>query len=240
MKLPGLFLFSCLLLAPLAGLHAQTNNSPDIVGTMLGTLDPAELIQAKINTKVKAGLRSEADLAPEIKQIDENIKARAANKEVAGRLAFLKALVYADVIHDPVKARDLVRAVQRDYPGTEAAHNAADISREIEMLARRAILAPELQALEEQIMDRIDAGTASEAAQKQEIAQFNALGAKYAGKPAAAAEVALSRAMYHLMALQQPREAREMLMALREKYPATGAADDAKAVLEKLNETASR
>ena len=61
-----------------------------------------------------------------------------------------------------------------------------------------------------------------------ELGKLDALIGKYATKPASAADLSLTKAMIYLQVFGQPAKARELIVAITEKYPDTEAAKNAK------------
>ncbi len=74
---------------------------------------------AKINTKLKSGHRTEADLAPELKEFDVLLAKHQGEKtdEVA-QILLMKAMLYVDVLGNPAKGEELVRKLKTDFPDT--------------------------------------------------------------------------------------------------------------------------
>jgi thiol-disulfide isomerase/thioredoxin len=88
--------------------------------------DELKQIITAINGKLKSNQRSETELAPELKQFDSLLSKHAGEKtdEVA-QILFMKATLYAQVLGNDDKARELLTRLQHDFPGTKPA-NAAD------------------------------------------------------------------------------------------------------------------
>ena len=103
---------------------AQSTNATPAKGP------PAELmpLMEKIQGKIQAGKRTEADLAPELAELD---KLAAANKEKApddaANYLFLKARLYLSVLNNTEKGAEIVKQIQRDLPKTEIGQKAGDI-----------------------------------------------------------------------------------------------------------------
>ena len=76
----------------------------------------------KIQTKLRAGQQTEADLADELKQFDALLAEHQGEKtdEVA-RILFMKAKLYEQVLKDSAKADAAMEQLQRDFPDTEPA-----------------------------------------------------------------------------------------------------------------------
>ena len=83
--------------------------------------DMAQLI-AKVRTKIRAGQKTEADLAEEVKEFDALIAKHAAgSKEDLSDMLFMKGALYLEVIGDKEKGKRLLEQVKTDYPGTKRA-----------------------------------------------------------------------------------------------------------------------
>lgn len=78
-----------------------------------------ELI-TKIQTKLKAGQKTEAELSAELKAFDELIaKHKASSPEDAAQAAFMKAILYVQVFEDAAKAGPMLEQIQKDFPETK-------------------------------------------------------------------------------------------------------------------------
>jgi thiol-disulfide isomerase/thioredoxin len=78
----------------------------------------------KITAKLKAGQKTEAELAGEIRAIDALLGKHAADKsdEVA-MVALMKARLYLEVFENTEKGVALLKAIKTDYPKSEIAKN---------------------------------------------------------------------------------------------------------------------
>lgn len=75
----------------------------------------------KIQTKLKAGQNSEAQLAAELKEFDELVaKHKASAPEDAAQAALMKAALYLQVFEDTAKASAMMTQLQKDFPDTKA------------------------------------------------------------------------------------------------------------------------
>ena len=97
---------------------------------------------------------------------------------------------------------------------------------------------PELRPLLDQLRAKMTAGSRTEEALADELGKLDALIGKYATKPASAADLSLTKAMIYLQVFGQPAKARELIVAITEKYPDTEAAKNAKDILGQLGEPA--
>ena len=73
---------------------------------------------AKVNAKIDHGPVTEAVLAEDLKQFDDLLARHASEKtdDVAGIL-FMKAMLYVEVLKNPVQAQATFKQLVRDFPG---------------------------------------------------------------------------------------------------------------------------
>jgi peroxiredoxin len=85
--------------------------------------EPKEEIQAvvaKVQTKLKAGQKTEAELTAEMKELDGlAAKFKTTAPEDAAQAAFLKAVLYGQILENNKKAAELMEQVQKDFPETK-------------------------------------------------------------------------------------------------------------------------
>src|SRR6478736_4500451 len=208
MKLCRFLLVPCLALASCLGLHAQ-----DAKSAYLGALvanDTFEELVNKIRTKAAAGQNTAAALAPEIAELDENIKTFASDKDAASRFAFLKASIYVEVIGDVAQGKKLLAAVNHDYPDTEYGKNAGKYVEAIDKATKRDALVPELKPLLDGILAKAQAGSRTEEAFKEELAKLDSIAAKHTNHPEVVADILVKKAMIYLQIFGQPAKAREL------------------------------
>lgn len=73
----------------------------------------------KVNDDVKAGKRTEAALADDIKQFDALLAQHQGEKtDAVARILFMKAMLYAEVLQNPARADQLMKQLKRDFQGT--------------------------------------------------------------------------------------------------------------------------
>lgn len=228
----------CLSLLLLPVLRAQ-NAGTDFLGALVAN-DALDDVIKKVRTKAEAGQRSPEALAPELKELDEHIATFASDKEAAGRFALMKAMIYAEVINDLTKAREVLRGVKRDYPGTGSAADADKALVSLEKAEQRQAADPELQPLLQQIQAKAKAGERTATALAAEIAQLDTLVAKYAANPEAAAYIAFMQAMIHAQVIGDLAKGRELLLAVQKKYAGTTTADATQQVIDQIDEFSKR
>lgn len=83
---------------------------------------------AKVQTKLREGKKSEADLADELKEFDALIEKHKAEKtDDAAQIVFMKALLYLQILDKGDQAKELIQQIKTDYPTTKVANNADHI-----------------------------------------------------------------------------------------------------------------
>ena len=88
-------------------------------GTNDATTELKDLV-AKIQIKLKAGQRTEAALAPELKQFDALLAEHQGEKtDAAARILLMKAQLYSEVFQDQAKGDELMQQLKREYQGTK-------------------------------------------------------------------------------------------------------------------------
>ena len=101
------------LLIP-ASLNAQTTNRP--ASSMDSEL---QAIVQGIQTKLKAGKSSAAELAPDIASFDKLIAKHAGEKtDATAQIIYMEAMLYLQVLEDANKGKALVMKLKTDYPNT--------------------------------------------------------------------------------------------------------------------------
>ncbi len=235
---PRFFLASFLFpLALLSGLSAAEKPSPL-------TANAAEVLRdnvaAQIQAKLDKGVKTAADLAPELKKLEEYAAKYAEYPELVADFALVKAAAYLEGLGDQAAGRKLLVAISRDYAGTPAAEQATKAVELLDRTMKRDADTVDLVPLARQITAKADAGSHSEAAFATELAKFDALIGKYADNREAAADLALAKALLYVRVIKDPIKAREQLLAVTTKYHDTLAAASAQEELAGLTETAKR
>jgi thiol-disulfide isomerase/thioredoxin len=102
------------LLLP-ATVSAQTTNRP------ASAMDPElQAIVQGIQTKLKAGKSSAAELAPDIASFDKLIAKHAGEKtDATAQIIYMEAMLYLQVLEDADKGKALVMKLKTDYPDTK-------------------------------------------------------------------------------------------------------------------------
>lgn len=87
--------------------------------TSRATEELRELV-AKVQTKLKAGQRSESELADELKAFDALLaKYKDEKTDDVARILFMKATLYSQVLKNEEKGKQLIEQLKRDFPASE-------------------------------------------------------------------------------------------------------------------------
>ncbi len=142
---------AALFLGPLgcqkpAAATGDTASNPQAPATHApgATLDSglSTLVQ-NINAKLKAGQTTPADLAPEIKALDQLLANQAGAKtEAAARILLMKAMLYLQGLNRLDQGKLLIQQLQNDYPATGPGKQAGEILAQLAALEIQAALVP--------------------------------------------------------------------------------------------------
>lgn len=106
-------LFACLLATNMAS--AQSNTDTNSAATK-----EFSALEQKIRTKVQQGVRTERELAPELKEFDAILeKCKAQKTEDVANILLMKAQLYLQVFDDTIKGAEIVQQLQREFPETK-------------------------------------------------------------------------------------------------------------------------
>lgn len=135
-----------------AGLQAQPTGTP--TGTPATAPSPMQTklheLVLQVQTKIKAGKNTEADLQDELKSLDALLASeKGAKTDDAALVLFLKAQLYLEVIKNTDKGTALIKQLKTDYPDTRYGKNADKI---LENIAK--------QAAARKIQDSLEIGSA--------------------------------------------------------------------------------
>ncbi len=84
-----------------------------------------QALVSKVRTKLSDGKKTEADLAPELKEFDALLaKHKGEKTDDVAQILFMKAALYEQVLKDSAKAETSMAQLQRDFPDTEPAKRA--------------------------------------------------------------------------------------------------------------------
>jgi thiol-disulfide isomerase/thioredoxin len=80
---------------------------------------------SKVQAKLKDDKRTEADLAPELKEFDELLaKHKGEKTDDVAQILMMKAMLYAQVMEDYDKATEAVKQLKSDFPDTKQGQQA--------------------------------------------------------------------------------------------------------------------
>ncbi len=78
----------------------------------------------KVRTQLSEGKKTEADLAPTLKEFDELLtKYKDDKSDDVAQILLMKAMLYSQVLENDVKGTELLEQVKKDFPETRAAKN---------------------------------------------------------------------------------------------------------------------
>src|SRR6478736_1035768 len=112
MKIKFIALLSAVLIAASSSLFAA---EPSAAATEM------RAVITKIQAKLKDGKKSEADLAPEIKELDAlAVKYKTSAPDDAAQILMMESSLYGQVLENETKADELVAQVKKDFPNSKA------------------------------------------------------------------------------------------------------------------------
>lgn len=122
---------SAQLAGPADPVAAATTSVDDQVMADLGALVTG------IKAKLQAGQRTPAALEAELTQFDALLLKYGAHKtDMVASIALMRAGLYIQVFEDMPKARELLLALKRDFPGTRPANGVDAMLTELEEMAK--------------------------------------------------------------------------------------------------------
>lgn len=82
----------------------------------------------KVQTKLREGKKTEADLSDELKEFDKILAAhKGENTDDVAQVLLMKAMLYLQVFDQDEKGIELVKQLKTDYPDTQPGKNADEI-----------------------------------------------------------------------------------------------------------------
>jgi len=112
--LSTLAIFS-LLMSTLCGLAAEKGAAADELKALV----------TKVNAKLEEGKKTQADLAPELKEFDALLaKHKGEKTDEVAQIQLMEAMLYLQVLDDTDKGVELINQLKRDFPDTKPAQNA--------------------------------------------------------------------------------------------------------------------
>lgn len=120
MKLPSLLLIALLLC--LASLRPAVAQDTSTSGSDLKAL------VSRVQDKLREGKKTEAELAPELKEFDALLAKHKADKtEETAQILLMKAMLYLEVFDNTEKGTELVQQLKIDFPDTQTGKSAGEI-----------------------------------------------------------------------------------------------------------------
>lgn len=128
---------SLLLFAPCRAAPEAATASAPAASPASGIQEQLQQIVQQVDAKIKAGKRTEADMADQLKQFDALLaKHKGEKTDAVAQVLLMKALLYVQVLGEPAKGADLVRQLKVDYPdtklGKEADHILTALDRQVQ------------------------------------------------------------------------------------------------------------
>ena len=100
-----------------------------------------ELLVQKVEEKIQAGKKSEADYAEELKSFDGLVAAeKGAKTDEAAQIVFMKAMLYIEVLKNNDKGIELIKQVKANYPDTKYGKNADQVLQQLAAAAKHDAL----------------------------------------------------------------------------------------------------
>jgi peroxiredoxin len=79
----------------------------------------------KVNAKLQGDKKTEADLAPELKEFDALLaKYKGEKTDDVAQIQLMEAMLYLQVFNNTDKGVEMIKQLKTDYPGTKPAQNA--------------------------------------------------------------------------------------------------------------------
>ncbi len=123
-------------------MHAQVAKPPE------KSMDPElQAIVQSIQTKLKAGKTTEADLSSDLASFDKLLAKHDGEKsDAVAQIVFMEAMLYLQVLDNPTKGKALIEKLKTDYPNTKLGMKADQIlksmAKQAESKKTRSALAP--------------------------------------------------------------------------------------------------
>jgi peroxiredoxin len=109
-------------LAALVVLSFALFGQPGIADEPSAAATELKALVTKIKTKLNKGEKTEADLAPELREFDALLANHKNEKtDDVAQILFLKAMLYQEVLNDASKGDALIKQLERDFPDSAPA-----------------------------------------------------------------------------------------------------------------------
>jgi len=116
------------LLIALAAISLALSSQPVPGADDSGASGELKDLIAKVESKLKDGKKTEADLAGELQEFDALLaKHKDEKSDDVANILFMKAMLYFQVLDNTDKGVELVQQVKRDFPDTKQGKNADEV-----------------------------------------------------------------------------------------------------------------
>ena len=116
------------LLIALAAISLALSSQPVPGADDSGASGELKDLIAKVESKLKDGKKTEADLAGELQEFDALLaKHKDEKTDDVANILFMKAMLYFQVLDNTDKGVELVQQVKRDFPETKQGKNADEV-----------------------------------------------------------------------------------------------------------------
>jgi len=116
------------LLPVLAATALLASNLASFAAEGSDTQNELQGVVGKIQTKLRDGKKSEADLAAEIKEFDELLtKHKDEKTDEVAQILLMKAMLYLQVLDQDDKGTELLQQLKKDFPDTKQGKNVDEI-----------------------------------------------------------------------------------------------------------------
>src|SRR6266446_6151571 len=116
------------LLAALAVVSLALSSQPVLGADNSDASGELKDLIAKVESKLKDGKKTEADLAGELQEFDALLaKHKDEKTDDVANILFMKAMLYFQVLDNTDKGVELVQQVKRDFPETKQGKNADEV-----------------------------------------------------------------------------------------------------------------
>ncbi len=113
------------LLTALAILSLLLSAQGGVAAEKGAAADELKDLVTKVNAKLEQGKKTQADLAPELKEFDALLaKHKGEKTDEVAQIQLMEAMLYLQVLDNTDKGVELIKQLKRDFPDTKPAQNA--------------------------------------------------------------------------------------------------------------------
>ncbi len=121
--------------AALVALSLLLTSSSGLAAEAPGAAAELQTLVGKVQTKLQAGKKTEADFADELKAFDDLLaKHKDEKTDAVAQILFMKAMLYVQIFDNTDKGVEMLKQLKRDFPETAQGKSA---DQTIQMLARQ-------------------------------------------------------------------------------------------------------